>query len=200
MHRIFKTFAIALGLIGIVNAVQPAAARTATMPTTGVTSQPIGHYEFCHRYPGQCQPMGRPALVKLTSGTWSKLVAINEAVNKSIFPRTDEDMFGVAEIWSYPKTEGDCEDYALLKQYMLQRAGFPRSALLITVVRQPNGDGHAVLTVRTDKGDYILDNLQDGVLDWDRTEYRYLKRQSEKNSGKWLAIGDDRDVLVGSVR
>ncbi|WP_244487992.1 transglutaminase-like cysteine peptidase [Aureimonas sp. Leaf454] len=177
-----------------------AAAANVPMPVLNATTQPVGHYDFCKRYSDECGRNVEVGVIKLSTKTWNKIAEVNDAVNISIFPRTDEDMFGVAEIWSYPKTEGDCEDYALLKQYMLQRAGFPRSALLITVVRQPNGDGHAVLTVRTDKGDYILDNLQDGVLDWDRTEYRYLKRQSEKNSGKWLAIGDDRDVLVGSVR
>ena len=31
------------------------------------------------------------------------------------------------------------------------------------MVRKPDGEGHAVLTVRTDDGDYILDNLSDAV-------------------------------------
>ena len=38
------------------------------------------------------------------------------------------------------------------------QAGWPRQALLITVVRDKKGDGHAVLTVKTDKGEFILDN------------------------------------------
>ena len=109
-------------------------------------------------------------------------------------------MFGVPELWSYPTTEGDCEDYALLKQYMLQRAGVPRSALLITVLRQRNGAGHAVLTVRTDQGDFVLDNLDERILAWNETDYLYLKRQSERDAGKWVAIADDRDILVGSIR
>ena len=36
--------------------------------------------------------------------------------------------------------------------------GWPESKLLITVVRDENNEGHAVLTVRTDEGDFILDN------------------------------------------
>ena len=67
------------------------------------------------------------------------------------------------------------------------------------MVRQPNGDGHAVLTVRTSHGDFILDNLEPRVLAWTDTEYTYLKRQSERNSGAWVAIDDDRNVAVGSV-
>lgn len=178
----------------------PASAGNLPMPAYGATSQPVGHYEFCAQYPGECRKNPTQALVKLSRGAWSKIVEVNGAVNVSIFPRTDEDMWGVPERWSYPTAEGDCEDYALLKQYMLEQAGFPRSALLMTVARQSNGDGHAVLTVRTDRGDFILDNLVDDVLDWKETSYRYLKRQSEQNSAKWVAIADDRDILVGSVK
>ena len=69
----------------------------------------------------------------------------------------------------------------------------------MTVVRQPNGDGHAVLTVRTSRGDFILDNLEPRVLAWTDTEYTYLKRQSERNSGAWVPINDGRAVAVGSA-
>ena len=44
---------------------------------------------------------------------------------------------------------------------MLIQAGWPREALLITVVRDKKGEGHAVLTVKTDKGEFILDNQED---------------------------------------
>ena len=177
-----------------------AQASNLTMPVMGGTSQPVGHYDFCKRYSDECGKNKTVGAVKLTRSAWDKIVDVNNAVNVGIFPRTDMDIYGVAEYWAYPSTEGDCEDFALLKQYMLERSGFPRSALLMTVVRQPNGDGHAVLTVRTDRGDFILDNLVDKVKDWKETEYRYLKRQAESNSGKWVSIGDDRNILVGSVK
>ena len=177
-----------------------ASANNLPMPVMGGTSQPVGHYDFCKRYADECQKNDSQGVVKLSRSSWDKIVEVNNAVNTGIMPRTDLEMYGTAEYWTYPKTEGDCEDYALLKQYMLERADFPRSALLVTVVRQPNGDGHAVLTVRTDRGDFILDNLNETVRDWKETEYRYLKRQSEKNSAKWVSIADDRDILVGSVK
>ncbi len=63
----------------------------------------------------------------------------------------------------------------------------------MTVVRQPNGDGHAVLTVRTDRADYVLDNLEERVLQWNETEYQFLKRQSAANSGRWEGIDDNRN-------
>ena len=64
---------------------------------------------------------------------------------------TDLEHWGVVERWNYPDDGyGDCEDYVLLKRRMLMQAGWPREALLITVVRDKKGDGHAVLTVKTD--------------------------------------------------
>ncbi|KAA0971245.1 transglutaminase-like cysteine peptidase [Aureimonas fodinaquatilis] len=171
------------------------------MPVMGPTSQPIGHYVFCQSYPAQCQANPSGNSVRFNDAVWNMLVEVNSAVNFAITARTDMEMHNVPELWSYPTTEGDCEDYALLKQHMLETAGLPRSALLITVVQQPNGEGHAVLTVRTTGGDFVLDNLDDRVLKWKETPYRYIKRQSEKHWGKWAAINDDRDMmLVGSVR
>ena len=93
------------------------------------------------------------------------MVRVNKWVNDTIRPITDMDQWGVVEKWSYPDTgRGDCEDYVLLKRRMLMQAGWPREALLVTVVREHNGDGHAVLTVKTDKGEFILDNQHPDIL------------------------------------
>jgi predicted transglutaminase-like cysteine proteinase len=74
-------------------------------------------------------------------------------------------------------------------------------SLLITVVRQRNGDGHAVLTVLTDRGDLVLDNLEPHILVWSETGYQYLKRQSEFDAGAWVAIQDGHQSSpeVGSL-
>ncbi len=200
MHKSIKQAMIGLMLLASGFAASPAAAAATAMPTAGRTSQPVGHYDFCKRYPSTCQRNASVVAVKMTRSNWDKLVQINAAVNNNVMPRTDQEVYGVPEYWAYPTTEGDCEDFALLKQYMLSREGFPASALLITVVRQTNGDGHAVLTVRTDQGDYILDNLDARILAWNDTDYQYLKRQSEANAGQWTTINDDRNILVGSVR
>ena len=87
----------------------------------------------------------------------------------------------------------------LLKRRDLIRKGWPTGALLITVVRQRNGDGHAVLTVLTDRGDLVLDNLNPRVLVWNATNYEYVKRQSEYDSGQWVGIDDGSGFAVGSV-
>ena len=107
---------------------------------------------------------------------------VNRWVNETIKPVTDLEHWGVIERWSYPTDGyGDCEDYVLLKRKMLIEAGWPREALLITVVRDKRGDGHAVLTVKTDKGEFILDNQNEDILPWTETGYRLVKRQSQAN-------------------
>jgi predicted transglutaminase-like cysteine proteinase len=172
------------------------------MHTGGRTTQPIGHYEFCQREPQECrQKTPKQAPVELTRKLWAAMIEINNAVNASVSPRTDMEMWGKEEVWSYPTNIGDCEDYALEKRRRLMALGVPAGDLLMTVARQKNGDGHAVLTVRTSHGDFILDNLEQRVLAWSDTEYTYLKRQSERNSGAWVSVDDSRStVAVGSVR
>jgi predicted transglutaminase-like cysteine proteinase len=192
---VFSVFAILF--VFLVQAV----AASESMTTGSRTTQPIGHFQFCQRAPEECQQKtsgSRPA--ELTRALWAEMVDINNAINTAVTPRTDMEMWGQEEVWSYPDGLGDCEDYVLEKRRELMAAGVPAGSLLITVVRQPNGDGHAVLTVRTTEGDYILDNLEPRVLAWQETEYTYLKRQSEKNSGAWVSITDGRTSAVGSVR
>jgi predicted transglutaminase-like cysteine proteinase len=171
------------------------------MPTAGRTTQPVGHYEFCQREPRECmQKTARSAPVNLSRKLWKAMVDINNVVNAMVEPRTDMEMWGREELWSYPTSVGDCEDYVLEKRRMLMALGVPAGNLLITVVRQPNGDGHAVLTVTTSLGDYVLDNLEPRVLAWTDTEYTFLKRQSAQNSGVWVSINDGRSTAVGSVK
>ncbi|TAN09167.1 MAG: transglutaminase [Rhizobiaceae bacterium] len=178
-------------------------AENFSMPTGGRTSQPVGHYEFCQRLPSECREMTpKEAPITLTRKLWAELIRVNNTVNQRVKPMTDQQNYGVEEYWSYPDDGyGDCEDYALEKRRKLIADNIPAGDLLMTVVKQPNGDGHAVLTVRTSMGDYILDNLEPRILAWTDTDYRYLKRQSETNSGQWVAIRDDRDItVVGSLK
>jgi predicted transglutaminase-like cysteine proteinase len=153
---------------------------------------PIGWVQFCNDNAGECDAQaGSSRDVALTSKAWSDLVRINRWVNDSIKPVTDLEHWGVVERWDYPNDGyGDCEDYVLLKRQMLVKAGWPRSALLITVVRDKKGDGHAVLTVKTDKGEFILDNQAESIVLWSDSGYRFVKRQSQANPNVWVALGD----------
>jgi predicted transglutaminase-like cysteine proteinase len=170
------------------------------MEITGKTSQPIGHYEFCQIYASECAVKSKSEIrVTLTPERWNTLVEVDNQVNTAITPTTDMKLFGRPEVWFYPTTEGDCEDFVLLKRRDLIEKGWPAGALLVTVVRQKNGDGHAVLTVVTNRGDLVLDNLNGHILVWNQTDYQYVKRQSQLDTGGWVAIDDARMPLVGSV-
>jgi predicted transglutaminase-like cysteine proteinase len=178
-----------------------AQAMPANMLTTGATNPPIGHYEFCKSHSNECKPHGRdPGPMLLTESAWKEILQVNYTVNTRIQPMTDEEIYGVEERWAYPTTVGDCEDFVLLKRRMLMQAGMSEDDLLITVVLQPNGEGHAVLTVRTDRGDFILDNMRNKVLLWSDTEYTFIKRQASDDPGRWVRLQDGRATLVGSVK
>lgn len=181
-------------------AADAAQAFSANMMTLGRTNPPIGHYEFCQQNSDQCGANKSDAgPMELTQARWKQILQVNYKVNSAIEPETDQQIYGVEERWTLPTNVGDCEDYVLLKRKMLIDKGFSPSDLLITVVLQPNGDGHAILTVRTDRGDFILDNMRNKVLLWASTEYTYLKRQSTRNSGQWVKIEDDHSPAIGSL-
>ena len=136
------------------------------------TRAPIGWVEFCVEYDPECKTKPSAARdVVLSSQAWKDLVRINRAVNTSVKPMTD---------------------YVLQKRKMLMQAGWPREALLITVVRDKNNDGHAVLTVKSDKGEYVLDNQTDDIVLWSDTGYRFVMRQSQSDPNVWVALGEPR--------
>ena len=160
------------------------------MTSFGDTLPPIGYVTFCREHQAECQPGRRFAdQIQLTAAKFREIVAVNTAVNTAVAPITDLELYGKPEVWTYPAAnKGDCEDYVLLKRRTLIEHGYPESTLLITVVRDENNEGHAVLTVRTDQGDFILDNKRREVLRWADTPYTYVKRQSEKNPLVWISL------------
>jgi predicted transglutaminase-like cysteine proteinase len=163
---------------------------------------PIGWIDFCAEYRSDCATKpSEPRDVVLTPKAWSDMVKVNAWVNESIKPMTDLEHWGVVERWNYPDDGyGDCEDYVLLKRRMLMQAGWPREALLITVVRDRKGDGHAVLTVKTDRGEFILDNQEPQVLPWTKTGYRFVKRQSQSDPNLWVSLGEPLAPATVSAR
>ena len=192
---------ILASILAPTSAAVPAPRSQAHMVTGDVTSQPIGHYESCLQNPGECNTrLASSPAPKLTPNGWAIVKNINQSVNSRIKAMTDRDIYGREEVWVYPKDVGDCEDYALLKRRELAAKGFSLSDLLITVVRKPDGEGHAVLTVRTAQGDFILDNLDPDVKLWNETSYTYLKRQASFSTGRWVSIENGSYVVVGALR
>jgi predicted transglutaminase-like cysteine proteinase len=168
-----------------------------------VASAPYGWVDFCERYYGECLAEPVPAAdANLSTGMWHDIEQINKSINTAIEPVSDLDHWGVTDQWDLPiDGKGDCEDYALLKRKLLIAAGVPRQALLMTVVRDENGDGHAVLTLKSTRGDYILDNKVDEVRLWSATGYQFIKRQSQEDPNAWVSLrGNDVPSVAANKR
>lgn len=171
--------------------------NVAFAPTIGTTTIPIGHAQFCKTHPEECGAYEHAIeTMQLTDDRWDQLVATNARLNDEIVPVTDEELYKVKEFWTYPDGYGDCEDIALAKRRALVNAGWEPSTLLMTVVRERSGAGHAVLLVRTDRGDLVLDNQDGAVKLWSDTPYQFVKRQSQANAGEWVLIDDTRPVTT----
>ncbi len=194
-HMIRTGAALAAGLALSVLAAASAEARSnvapaaAFAPEYGDTLPPIGYVSFCARHRDDCQPVGyMTPKARIDSRRWDLLRQVNRYVNRKIRPVTDLELYNRPEVWEYPTTAGDCEDYVLLKKKYLEGLGFPPETLLITVVLDEKGGGHAVLMVRTTKGDFILDNRRDAILPWNKTGYTLLKRQSQQDPRRWVSL------------
>jgi predicted transglutaminase-like cysteine proteinase len=158
----------------------------------GATRPPVGFVKFCAKNPGACQPTRATIFTQklnMTPELWDQAFRINASVNRQIKPVSDQDLYGQAEYWTYPVDAGDCEDYVLAKKRTLIDQGFAAEALRITVVLDEKGEGHAVLTLATSAGDFILDNRRDDILRWNDVRYTYLKRQSDTDPLAWVALG-----------
>lgn len=195
-RRALHLLALVAGALGL--SLLPASARPTVRPPASTfaplgpeTSVPFGWVDFCQRHATECAGAdSAPRAIALTPAAFRKLDSVNALVNNSVEAASDVDHNGAVDFWDYPSDgKGDCEDYALFKRRLLIEAGFPRAALMLTVVKDAHGDGHSVLLARTTQGDYVLDNLDDEIKPWSRTPYRFVKRQSQENENVWVAIG-----------
>jgi predicted transglutaminase-like cysteine proteinase len=110
---------------------------------------------------------------------------VNLVVNTTVHAEDDKEHYGVTEFWTVPVDgEGDCEDYVLAKRRALIKAGFSPSALRIAYVKTSWGEGHAILVVKTSKGDVVLDNLNGAVRPLSRSGYRIVS-MSGANPRNW---------------
>ncbi len=162
-------------------------------PQFGKTLPPVGFVKFCIENPNECTPTSKTgAPPVLSPEQWTTVFQVNTFVNGQIAPVSDMELYGQAEYWTYPTNAGDCEDYLLLKKRYLEGLGFSASALLITVVLDEKKEGHAVLTLVTAEGDYVLDNRRNEILGWNETGYSFLKRQSQSHPKQWVALASKK--------
>lgn len=176
-------------------------AGTSSAVTTGEARPLLAWVDFCRREPRECAvDLAEPATIALTPRLWQTIVSINRKVNAEIEAVTDQDHWAVPDRWDLAEDGfGDCEDFQLLKRKLLAEAGLPRRAMRITVVIDEKREGHAVLTIRTDRGDFILDNKTNAVLPWQQTGYVFVKRESQDGLG-WAALGGAASPTVTANR
>jgi predicted transglutaminase-like cysteine proteinase len=197
-------FILGLALLALATSITPSQAtgnvdltNPAFAAASGRTSIPIGHAEFCQTRPEECTYNSNVIdYTVLTEGLWRELLEVNASYNASIVPVTDKEFYGVEEFWTYPRGYGDCEEYVLAKRRELIQRGWNPSTLLITVLVSPKFGGHAILMARTDRGDFVLDNMEGLVKVWNQTPYQFIKRQSQSNAGQWVDLVDTRPLSV----
>ena len=190
----FVTAAALVGLAwnGLGEASEQALPRASIAQVGDETAIPYGWVDFCNRHSEECT-LGKlaPVDIRMTKQIWKTLNEVNAFANSAIEPMSNLDHWGTTlDHWDYPVDgKGDCKIYALFKRKLLIERGFPRQALLMTIVRDLNGEGHAVLTVKTDRGDFILDNLSQEIRPWNATGYQFFKRQAQDDPNVWLSLG-----------
>jgi predicted transglutaminase-like cysteine proteinase len=193
--KVFR--AVLIGIPLVVGGATSQAQTLASLPSTVAPidksgpARPIGAWvKFCEQLPAECAiDPSEPAFVTLTPAVWTAIVSVNRRVNGKVKPLTDKEHWGVVDRWEFPDDGyGDCEDYQLLKRRTLAGKGLSRRAMRMTVVIDEIGEGHAVLMIRTDRGDYILDNKTSAVLPWDQTGYTFVKRESQEATA-WVSLG-----------
>lgn len=164
---------LSLGLATAVEAGAPAAnsrVEPVLRLSEGSSAQaPLGFLIFCMRQPSHCRNLGGRTQVKMTSQVTQLLKSVNLSVNRAIRPRHDR-----GDIWSIDVKVGDCEDYVLTKRDKLIGLGVSPASLRIATAMTPSGIGHAVLVVRTDQGDYVLDNRSNRIKAWHDTDLDWL--------------------------
>lgn len=176
---------IALGTVLSWGAFEPALANTrlgSKLVTGSAIQAPLGMQVFCLKQPAYCRGGGQ-SQITMSDDVMALLKRTNSWINHSIRPRHDRS----GDVWSINVSSGDCEDYVLTKRATLIEQGLPAGALRIATAYTARGEGHAVLVVRTDKGDFVLDNRKRAVLEWHQTDLRWVSLSSS-NPQRWNRV------------
>jgi predicted transglutaminase-like cysteine proteinase len=192
--RLVSVMTVAVAGLATVSLADAGAAGISATPSSYMrvytrSEPPSGFLSFCARNGEECRARNDLSdRVVLGPDKWRDLTEVNQVVNRTVKPVSDLDLYGTTEYWTLPSSSGDCEDYVLLKQRMLVERGWPQGSVLVTVVRDEAGQGHAVLTARTSRGDYILDNRFEVIRLWHDTGYSFIKRQSYLSPMIWMSL------------
>lgn len=148
-----------------------------------ITSSPLGFQIFCLQNPNECKSNSTKKTT-YSSNLMRVASQINRKVNRTIRPRNDRGI----DKWSLNVRVGDCEDYVITKRSLLIQAGVPSGSLRIATAVTRTGIPHAVLIIRTNKGDFALDNRTNTIKLWHKTDLRMIA-MSGSNPKRWKKIG-----------
>lgn len=165
-----------------------------------VGGAPITWLRFCDSAPARHLCAAPPTRVRLDAAAWERLAEVQRRVNRGVVQRPDP--VGVGDDWTLldPGEAGDCEDIALTKRdILIQDYGWPAGALRPAICyahgQAPGGPAlHAVLTVETDAGTFVLGNLTDVIAPIDGSECRDWVMRASGRDWTWIA-GGRRTVL-----
>ena len=168
--------------------IQPS--RILDLPVMEIRDNFLPYKEFCLRNVGECDLSGQ-SLLELRPAVWHFLLETNSSVNSEISLRSDRDEYQREEFWTYPSNGfGDCEDIALEKRRRLVKIGLPRGPLRLAIVHHKrNLAAHAVLTVETCQGTFVMDSTHDQILLWYTTPYNFETR--ERTDSRWERFDQD---------
>lgn len=156
--RPFGGALLALVALGSISAVPhtPSNFVADTAQEADVAPPPLDSYEK----EAQRFPRANPSYIKA-------LYHINKTVNEKMTYVRDIDQYGVSEkwVWLPESLKGDCEDYALTKLAILQKAQFPTIERARITMLRVKGTGHAVLEVLVPgAGVLVMDNNFDRLM------------------------------------
>ena len=194
-----KTLRAIWTLLGLLAAL-PAGGVALAAPSTAATSDwgrldslatgrsvagPAGWLNWCMAGNGRCAPADADATLPATPELLVLLERVQAEVNRSLAPQAEPPG---RDLWQVGARNGDCEDYALAKQVRLRAAGLPAGAVRLATARLAHGELHAVLTVDTDRGTLVLDNLHARVMPWRSLDYAWQRAQGGEATLLWREL------------
>ena len=155
-----------------------------------------GQAGFCERLSSECAGRYTNTNVVVADDAFmERLREMNMTTNLMVRGINDADYYPEIDYWTIAVNAGDCEDYVLAKRATLRSWGVPENAMSLAYVTIPEDMApkgsvldHAVLVLRTNTGDWILDNVRNSVLLPYQTRYEFHSATSFENFTEWKTL------------
>jgi len=134
-----------------------------------------------------------------------KLSFVNSSINRAIAYKKDSVVYGKLDYWAKPseileRRAGDCEDFAILKMAALLHSGIPAQSMSLVVLQdRKRGFFHAVLSVSTGSGVFILDSLSN-VVSRDSDLPSYVPLYSFSTDRAWIHGAKTGSAQIADIK